>query len=214
MLKLSYFNLEGLAEPIRLMFKVANVEFEDHRFSFEEWPALKATFPTGTVPVLVNPKDDMVMTQSNCILRYFGAQQGMYPSDAKAAYLVDEVIEMVGDLSKAMSYSVYVGMRPDALGHFGLEAEAKSGIVKQMRENLCKVLPDMLANLDKAVVQTGFLATGKVTIADLLVYCRLRGLKRGLFDHIPTDMVDSHANLVALYAKVEALPAVKAHYGL
>ena len=213
MMKLSYFNLEGLAEPIRLMFKIANVEFEDHRFSFEEWPALKATFPNGSVPVLTNPKDDMVMTQSNGILKYFGAQHGMYPSDPKAAYLVDEIMEMVGDFSKSASYSIYVGMRPEALGHFDLEAEAKAAIIKRMREELMKVMPGQLANLDKKVGQTGFLTTGKVTVADLVTYCRLRGLRRGVMDGIPKDVVDSHVNLMALYEKVEALPAVKAHYG-
>ena len=72
----------------------------------------------------------------------------------------------------------------------------------------------MLANLDKKVGQIGIVATGKVNISDLLVYCRLRGLKKGLLDHIPTDIVDSHANLMTLYDKVEALPAVKAHYAL
>jgi glutathione S-transferase len=85
MLKLSYLNFEGLAEPIRLIFKIANIEFEDHRFSYEEFAILKPTFPNLQVPVLVNKTDDMVMTQSNSILKYFGAQNGMYPSDLKLA---------------------------------------------------------------------------------------------------------------------------------
>ena len=135
MLKLSYFNLEGLAEPIRLMFKIANLEFEDNRFSFEEFPALKATFPNGTVPVVYNTEDDMVMTQSNCILKYFGAEHGMYPSDRKSAYLVDELIEMVGDLSRCTVYTIYLGMRPELVGHYGIEAEAKAPLIKRMRED-------------------------------------------------------------------------------
>jgi glutathione S-transferase len=199
MLKLSYFNLEGLAEPIRLMFKIANVEFEDHRISFEEFPALKANFPNGTVPVVFNTEEDMVMTQSNCILKYFGGDYGMYPSDRKSAYLVDEVIEMVGDLSRCTVYSIYVGMRPELVGHYGIDAEAKTGIIKKMREDFCKVLPGMLANLDKKVGQIGIVANRKVTISDLLMYCRLRGLKRGLLDHVPKDIVEPHSNLLALY---------------
>jgi len=39
--KLSYFDLYGRGELIRLVFAAAKVEFEDHRFSFEEWPKIK-----------------------------------------------------------------------------------------------------------------------------------------------------------------------------
>lgn len=39
--KLRYFNMRGRGEPIRLIFALANVEFEDIRVKAEEWPALK-----------------------------------------------------------------------------------------------------------------------------------------------------------------------------
>lgn len=38
---LTYFNIRGRAEPTRLVFKVAGVEFEDRRLTFEEWGAMK-----------------------------------------------------------------------------------------------------------------------------------------------------------------------------
>jgi len=39
--KLSYFNTKGFGENARMLFKVAGVEFEDIRYSREEWPSLK-----------------------------------------------------------------------------------------------------------------------------------------------------------------------------
>ena len=47
--KLSYFNLYGRGELTRLIFAAAKVEFEDHRFSFEEWPEIKSSkLPSDT----------------------------------------------------------------------------------------------------------------------------------------------------------------------
>lgn len=39
--KLTYFDIKALGEPIRMLFSYANVEFEDERISFENWPKLK-----------------------------------------------------------------------------------------------------------------------------------------------------------------------------
>ena len=39
--KLTYFNFRGRAEIIRYILAQAEVEYEDLRISFEEWPALK-----------------------------------------------------------------------------------------------------------------------------------------------------------------------------
>lgn len=45
--KLYYFHLNARAEVTRQMFKLASVEFEDIRYSFEEWGKLKSTGKTG-----------------------------------------------------------------------------------------------------------------------------------------------------------------------
>ncbi len=40
-LKLTYFNIRGLAENIRLILAQAGVDYEDYRMQKDEWPGLK-----------------------------------------------------------------------------------------------------------------------------------------------------------------------------
>lgn len=39
--KLTYFHLTGLAEPIRLVFNYAGIEFVDERIDKNDWPKFK-----------------------------------------------------------------------------------------------------------------------------------------------------------------------------
>jgi hypothetical protein len=40
--KLTYFNLKGLGEPVRLILTYLGKEFEDVRVERQDWPKLKA----------------------------------------------------------------------------------------------------------------------------------------------------------------------------
>jgi len=45
--KLTYFNIEGLGEKIRLAFLLNGVEFEDNRVAWKDWPEVKKTVKFG-----------------------------------------------------------------------------------------------------------------------------------------------------------------------
>ena len=44
---LRYFDLRARGEPIRMLFALAVVPFEEERFSLEAWPALKNSESLG-----------------------------------------------------------------------------------------------------------------------------------------------------------------------
>jgi glutathione S-transferase len=50
--RLTYFNLRGRGEPIRLLLHAAGQEFEDVRVEGEKWPELKPKSPLGQMPFL------------------------------------------------------------------------------------------------------------------------------------------------------------------
>ena len=50
--KLTYFDLKGRAEPIRMLFELANQPYEDCRVPFDKWAELKPQFPFHQLPIL------------------------------------------------------------------------------------------------------------------------------------------------------------------
>jgi glutathione S-transferase len=100
-MKLTYFDVYGKAEPIRLLLNHAGVEFEDIRLTGAEFGAIKGDktkLPYGTLPVL--EKDGKVYAQSVAILRMLGATHGYYPEDAESRYQVDQLIDLIDDFAK------------------------------------------------------------------------------------------------------------------
>ena len=99
-LKLTYFDFHGgRAEPVRLALHIGGIEFEDHRFAFPEFAAVRKSTPFGQVPTL--QVDGVQVTQCDSILRYAGKLAGLYPADAFQALLCDEVMYVVEEAGSA-----------------------------------------------------------------------------------------------------------------
>merc|ERR1712211_12116 len=64
MVKLTYFDLEGRGELIRLLLHAGNIDFEDLRFGFGEWAKHKPNTPFGSVPVLHWDGEEMAQTMA------------------------------------------------------------------------------------------------------------------------------------------------------
>ena len=77
--KLTYFDTDGRAAPIRIAFHAAGIDFEDKRINFQEFMALRESLRFRCVPTL--EIDGTVVTQSNAMARYIGKMAGLYPED-------------------------------------------------------------------------------------------------------------------------------------
>lgn len=197
--KLTYFDFDGgRGETVRIAFHAADVEFEDHRISFDEFMQHKKTYRFDAVPTL--HIDGVEVTQSNSMTRYAGKMAGLYPADDLQALYCDEVMDAVEDITHFIVRT------------FGLEGDA----LKKAREELAEGwLTVFLEGLDALLARGGgeYFCDGKLTVADLKVFVVINWLTSGGLDHIPTDIVQTKAPaLMAHHARVASDPIVTAYY--
>ena len=196
---LTYFDFDGgRGEAARLAMHLGGIAFEDRRIPGKDWPAMRDTMPFQALPVL--EVDGKVISQSNTINRYLGKLAGLYPKDDWQATLVDEVMDAVEDISTQIGNT----MR--------LEGEAK----KKAREALAAgPVPRFLQQIEARLKAGGgeWFVEKRLTIADLKCFLWIRWLKSGALDHIPADIVDRQAPLLASHLeRVRNQPKIAAYY--
>lgn len=197
--RLTYFDFDGgRAEPIRIAFHAAGIEFEDHRLSFAEFGKMRKSTRFNSVPVL--EIDGAAVTQSNAMCHYVGKMAGLYPEDDLQALYCDEAMGAMEDL---MHYIVRT---------FGLEGDE----LKRAREKLVDGwLSVYLRGLDELLTRGGgdYFADGRMTMADLKVFVQTKSLLAGTLDHVSPDIVQKLApTLVAHEKRIEKEPQVVAYY--
>ncbi|PXF40465.1 Hematopoietic prostaglandin D synthase [Gracilariopsis chorda] len=197
-LKLTYFDLRGRAEPIRLAFLLSDIEYEDDRFSFPQWKEVKPKTPYGSVPTLT--VDGEQMAQSGAILRYVGKLAALYPSDAIAALKVDEVMETLVDLNNS-TYS-YRGSDTEQL---------KAARKKLVDEDI----PRYVGALEKRLETFGgasHAVGNELTVADLVITCTVNSVQCGILDYVPVDVLDQYPRINAIHKAVMDNPKVVEWY--
>ena len=216
-IKLTYFDIEAAAEPVRLALVLSGTEFEDNRVQFPDWPALKPTTPYGQLPIMsIDGGPDR--TQSGAMLRWVGSTLSTTLYPAEKIFDIEEAMGVGGDLSKSFEPCLYMNMRPERFGHpegFGKTDECKA-IVAAMRqkwveEELAKYLTFLSDLIEKN--GGGFLASKDTpTIADCQVIPFLRSLTRGHIDHVPSDCLEVNPTIVAYIKRFCAIDSVKGRY--
>jgi glutathione S-transferase len=197
--KLTYFDFSGgRAEPIRIAFHAAGIEFADHRISFDEFIKTRDTMRFRCAPVL--EIDGTVVTQSNSMLRYVGKMADLYPNDPMQALYCDEAMGAVEDLLHQVVRT------------FGLEGD-------ELKTARAKLVDGWLTTFVKGlgeILERGggvYIADNRLTVADLKVYVQVRSLRSGTLDHVPVDLVDKLApTLVEHEERIANEAIVKAYY--
>jgi glutathione S-transferase len=99
--RLIYFNSRGRAEPLRFLFALAGVEYEDVRLDHgENWQAMKPKTPFGQVPVL--EIDGVQVAQTKAIARYLGKEFNMAGRNNLESAKADMLVEGAEDVGAHM----------------------------------------------------------------------------------------------------------------
>jgi len=202
-IKITYFDIKGKAEPIRLSLTIGGIPFEDHRINFADWGEMKPTTRWGQLPQV--SIGDVTIAQSNAALRAAGKLTGQYPTDLVEALFVDEILDAIEDTRAPLSRSI---MEKD-------EA-AKAAARKLLAE---ETLPKFFALFEKRVAENvarvgdggkTYFVGSSLTIADLAFYTLYLHLQSGILDGIPSTVVDGYPGLKGLVEGISARENVAA----
>eukprot|EP01091_Cochliopodium_minus_P021197 TRINITY_DN95_c0_g3_i1.p1 TRINITY_DN95_c0_g3~~TRINITY_DN95_c0_g3_i1.p1 ORF type:complete len:214 (+),score=81.93 TRINITY_DN95_c0_g3_i1:72-713(+) len=198
-LKITYFNAEGRAEPIRLALFIGGIEFDDERIDFPELQKRKPNLPFGSLPVLTTGEGEII-AQSNAVLRYAGRLAKLYPQDNLQATRVDELIDAVEDLLSKVNPIIY--------GQLNEEAK-KQGLEKINTE----ILPQWVNLLEKRIQKYGkggYAVGDQLTVIDLKLAVIFGSIivGKGAFTGISGESVKNAPGLLGVYNKVKEHPKV------
>lgn len=201
--RLTYFPFGGRAEPIRIAFHIAGIEFEDRRLAGPDFGACRGRgeFPLGAVPML--DIDGAAFVQSNALLRYvakLAPDSGLYPTDAYEALLVDSVIDTLND---TLGNGLVPSMKTS-------EPDEKAALRQTFVET---VVPKCFRYTDEllAKAEGPFLTGEALTIADIVIALTGLWYSSGLLDGVPKDVLTPYPRIRALVEAYKEHPSIKAY---
>mmetsp|Transcript_13236 Transcript_13236/g.21536 ORF Transcript_13236/g.21536 Transcript_13236/m.21536 type:complete len:225 (+) Transcript_13236:39-713(+) len=216
--RLTYFDIQGVAEAVRLALVLNKIDFEDNRIKHAEWAELKQTAKFGQLP-LFEREGKPTLAQSGAMLRYAGrlGDGSLYPQDPEKMAQVEEMDGLVGDMIKAWGPCLYMGMAPHKFGYEEGSQKTDEGKarVKALREQfLANDLPRFMGYFTKQLKDSGggFLCGDTLTIADLRFVPFIRGFQRGFMDYVPKDCLDTFPAITSYLDRVLSVPEISEWY--
>jgi len=191
---LAYWDIRGLAQPIRLLLNYAGEEFEDRMYSCgsapdydrSSWLNVKNTMGLGFPNLPYYIDGDVRITQSNTILRYIGRKHGLLGETEAEQIRMDLMLNEIGDFRSGFIRLCY------------------GPTFKKNKDQYVETCKIKLKQFDAFLGDRKFFAGDKITIADFPTY--------EIFDHhllLEPTLLDEFPNLKAFMERFEALPNIK-----
>jgi glutathione S-transferase len=92
---LTYFDVRGRAEVVRLILEETGTAYRERRVQMSEWPTLKPTLLFGQLPIY--EEGDLVIVQSHAIYRHLARVHNLYGNNEREHVRCDMVEETFVD---------------------------------------------------------------------------------------------------------------------
>ncbi|XP_046646752.1 glutathione S-transferase Mu 3-like [Daphnia pulicaria] len=191
---LAYWAIRGLAQPIRLLLKYTQTEFEDKRYVvgpgfdkscwFDVKYSLGLDFPN--LPYYVD--GDVKLTQSNAILRYIAGKHNLIGTNEKEKIRVDLMENEIGDFRDGWVRLCY------------------SPNFDELKGDYISGLPSKLSEFSKYLGDNNWLAGENISFVDFIFY-------EMLDQHmiLVPDCLDSFLNLKLYCERFRSLDSIKTY---
>lgn len=215
-MKLTYFDIQGVAEKVRLALVLQDVPFEDERIKWPAWAEMKPTTKYGQLPLLTIDGKKTI-TQSDAMLRFVARLKSstLYPKKVEEQLVVDEILGLCGDFTKAWTPCLYMGMRPETYGYDKDSSNTDEGKARTEKIRILFVkekLPTFMGYFSDLLSTNKFLAGNEVTIADCAFLPIIARFSTGDMDFVPADSLDAYPTITAYMTRMRDLPKIKAWY--
>ncbi|XP_056147727.1 glutathione S-transferase P-like isoform X2 [Lampris incognitus] len=184
---ITYFAVRGRCGAMRIMMADQGMEWKENVVSFGDWQKgdLKNTCVFGQLPKFQD--GDLVLFQSNAILRHLGRNHGAYGKDAQESALIDMMNDGVEDLRLKYVKLIYQEYET-----------GKAAYIEDLPNTLSKFEAVMAKN------KTGFLVGDKISLVDYSLF-------EVLLNHLTLDpsCLDNFPALKSFVEKMSARPKIK-----
>ncbi|KAJ3663474.1 hypothetical protein Zmor_007733 [Zophobas morio] len=188
--KLTYFDLQGLAEMCRYLFSYGGIEFEDVRIKREDWPQHKDKTPFGVLPILEH--NGKVAGQSIAIARYLAKKVKLGGNNDWEDLEIDAIVDTMNDIKLKLTPML---MEQDA-------AKKKVVLEAAKKDIFGFYFPRLEAMVEK---NKGYLVLGRLTWADFY-FATIFTVCESM---IGEEILAGYPNLKEVREKVNGLPAIK-----
>ncbi|XP_052430866.1 glutathione S-transferase P-like [Carassius gibelio] len=185
---LTYFPIKGRCGALKMLLADKEQQLKENLVTREEWMKgdKKASYLFGQLPKFED--GDLVLYQSNAILRHVGRKHGAYGKNDCEASLIDMMNDAVEDLRQKYIKLIY--------------QEYETG-----KEAYCKDLPNHLKPFECILSKSksGFLVGDQISFADYNLFDLMLNNKV-----LCSTLLDSFPTLKSYVDKIAARPKIKA----
>jgi len=218
-LELIYFDVQGRATGIRIMLKMAGVDYKDTRVECDKavWQAQKPDFDKlalGQLPIM--KIDDRVYCQQDAIEEYCALKAGIVPKSAEDVMRVKMLLETMKEAGlKTFMGAIQFTTAQIGGEFFGLEGEKLEERNKIFVPKMIELMSALNGNIEKVLnfKRTGEYAVGdSITLADMEIFKYSQFAKDPLFNKygdMQAAFEKSSPTMVKIAAKVAQHPIVQ-----